>query len=245
MEYLPIFLSFVAVIVGVRGDTWDGDQSGFRKLTYTGLLALVIALVSTGLSFYSTAMNQQERTAYRQAAFQDMSLAVDQLLSPYRALFLKYKGPSFLQSSTPTDEATALQQLNMAIPADNLISDNFTSFLATIDVMSPSGDIRSGERLPYLDHIALRTAEGSARLNLVLQRGADLLPTDVRTVSAKLFQTPYIAASSARPSVLRHLPQNVRRTILPPKSSSEESIVLNYIAFVQLADSLRRLAEKP
>lgn len=245
MEYFPILLSLVAVVVGVRGDTWDDKQSGLRRLTHMGWLALAIAFISSGLSFYTTAADARARMEYREATYKDIRLASDQFLSPYRALFVKYKGPRSIPASQPTDETTALQQLFVAIPASSLVSDDFVSFLGAVDVMSPSNDIRSGERLPSLDHLALRSEEASARLTQILEQGADLLPIDVRTASTKLLQSPHIRANRVRPTVLRRLSPDVVRTVLPPQGGSDKSLLDKHVEFVQLVDSLRQLAMKP
>jgi len=142
-------------------------------------------------------------------------------------------------------ESAALEQLAIAIPAKNLVSDDFVSFLGTVDVMLPSNDIRSKERLPYLDHIALKTEAASARLKQILQQGSDLLPISVRTASTQLLQAPYVTASSARPTVLRRLSPRISGTILPGKNDPENLVNTNYIEFVRLADSLRQLVTEP
>lgn len=76
MDYLGSLLVFLGALIAIRGETWDRDSSGIRRVTLTGWLTAVLAaagvftaVVTTRDSKRSAQMNEQRlATATREAA---------------------------------------------------------------------------------------------------------------------------------------------------------------------------------
>lgn len=244
MAYAPLLLTLISAIIGVFGTTWDPERNGIKKVTWKGWTVILLALVSAGLSAVSLSRDNAERTEFRRTALREVHLAADRLLSPYRALYVQFKGPGFYQSTRPMPEKEALEHLRGLIPAKDLTSPDFLTYLANIDIMSASGDLRSGKRLPYLDHIALRAAEGRTAIEKALTLGGELLPIKVRSAATALIQSPYIAASEARPSALRSLPSSTHHTVLPLPGSAGQGVIDDFKKYIKLVDSLHKAASE-
>jgi hypothetical protein len=54
MDYLLGTLAFIATVLAIRGQTWDAKQSGFRKITLTGSLTILLAFAVLCVSLIKT-----------------------------------------------------------------------------------------------------------------------------------------------------------------------------------------------
>lgn len=59
-ENITIIVSFIAVLVGIVGNTWDVKKKGIKKLTATGWLAIIIGLTTCTIGFYKNYQNEKE-----------------------------------------------------------------------------------------------------------------------------------------------------------------------------------------
>jgi hypothetical protein len=90
--FLAPVLAFGASIVAIIGNTWDAREKGLRRVTATGWAAIAIAVLGLGLSFLSAYDGIREQRARRQAAIDEIEIAWQGLVSPYRLLMWELDG---------------------------------------------------------------------------------------------------------------------------------------------------------
>jgi hypothetical protein len=241
MPYAPAVLTLLAAVLGVFGKTWEPDRVGIKRLTLKGWLVVALGLTSAALSVNTIATERAEKASFRTVAHEDIAFATDRLLSPFRSLYVKYKGPGFLTASIPQPERQALAALRDKISANSLMSDDFLEYLSVLRADELSGEIRGGTRLPYLDHVAVRTAEGRGSLEKALSLGGELLAVNVRTAISSVLQAPYAQSAEARPAALRSLP-DAARTILPSRGGAGDALINDYKSYIGLVEALRAAA---
>lgn len=61
MEYFAQILAFLAALVAIRGGTWNSDEKGFKKITPTGIVTIVIAIGALCASILITNSNSREK----------------------------------------------------------------------------------------------------------------------------------------------------------------------------------------
>ncbi len=65
MEYVVIIACFVGTLVAVIGHTWDGSQTGIKKLRPLGWIAVIAAFVTVGASIWKTAADEEDKEQLR------------------------------------------------------------------------------------------------------------------------------------------------------------------------------------
>ena len=242
MAYLPAVLTLLAVVLGVFGKSWDSDKLGVARVTLKGWLAIALALASAALSIQSLARQDAEKAAYRKNAHADIVAAANRLLDPFRSIYIQFKGPGFLPHVSPLSEQEGLARLQAAIPASELISEGFLTYLAKFKVLELSGDVRSGTQLPYLDHIAIRTAEGRAGLEKTVVLAGEIIAVPIRTSIVEVLREPYAQSAEARPSAICRLHSATDHTILPLPATGRDDVIDEYKNYVNKVDALRQAA---
>lgn len=59
-NYLGQLIIFLAALVAIKGGTWDKSKTGIKKLTVTGLITIVLALIGFVTSLVVTHQSSQE-----------------------------------------------------------------------------------------------------------------------------------------------------------------------------------------
>jgi hypothetical protein len=54
IEYLGEIIVFVSALVAIKGGTWKDNKSGFRKITITGYLTIIFAIIGLAISIVTT-----------------------------------------------------------------------------------------------------------------------------------------------------------------------------------------------
>ncbi len=83
MQYLTPLLSFLAAAVAIRGGTWDASKRGFRRVTWTGRIAIalaVVGLVSTYAQIYRDSTDKRRSEYFALEAISAETENIDLLL---------------------------------------------------------------------------------------------------------------------------------------------------------------------
>lgn len=66
LDYLGVFVVFLAALVAVKGGTWDNNKKGLRKITLTGLASIIIACLGFLISIGVTNSSKKEADINRE-----------------------------------------------------------------------------------------------------------------------------------------------------------------------------------
>jgi hypothetical protein len=83
MQYFTPLLSFLAAAVAIRGGTWDASKSGFGRVTWTGRIAIALAivgLVGTYAQIYRDSVEKHRREYFALEAISAEAKNIDLLL---------------------------------------------------------------------------------------------------------------------------------------------------------------------
>jgi hypothetical protein len=93
-QYIAAVLALAAVVVGVRGNTWDDSKKGTRRLTRVGRWVLAVAVVSFSVSIVQTCVDQRRLAAQAASArtletiaHEEIADAVGNLMFPFESAF--------------------------------------------------------------------------------------------------------------------------------------------------------------
>lgn len=135
LEYFSIILSFLAIIVGIAGDTWNDKKKGIKKITFTGWIAITVGIVTSGIGLYKNCENQkelhwqeQQRREIKSIAYSQLNTTMDGFLRPFEFLYD--------QACEGLDDSCGLERF---YSDDNyyfiqLTSKEFISWLDSIDL---------------------------------------------------------------------------------------------------------------
>jgi|GEM_PF-4784735 len=70
MEYLGQIIVFVSAMVAIKGGTWKDNKSGFRKITLTGYLTMLFAIIGLAVSIVTTRNSKIESKINKNVATQ-------------------------------------------------------------------------------------------------------------------------------------------------------------------------------
>ena len=93
LDYIPSLVGFVAVLLGVRGGTWDDSKRGWKRLRRTGAFAILLGALALIVSLLQVAHSRREadfqksRIAnVRLVAEQELHDAMRECLWPFEEL---------------------------------------------------------------------------------------------------------------------------------------------------------------
>ena len=64
MDYALLILGFIATVLAIRGNTWNSDRTGFKKVTVVGSITLVVALCALILASIKTSKDDIKKTEH-------------------------------------------------------------------------------------------------------------------------------------------------------------------------------------
>lgn len=248
-DYIVPIFALLAVLIGVRNKTWNDTDTGspFRRITAWGWAAILVGVLSTSLTLWSTYLKKEQQRRLIVAANQEIAEALSNMLSPFWSLYIKFDPEPVMRatkdSNQPRGALDSLLLLSRAVPILRLKEDTFLGFLGQFDARSPSNDIRTGERASYLDSMARSLGEGKEKLEGVLNRYTDLLDLETRESLLALVKNKYVEATIRRPDVLRQPPcvgSQQPRTVLAESRDSQS--VVTYTLFIETCASLAKRA---
>jgi hypothetical protein len=70
MEYIGQLIIFFAALVAIKGGTWNENKKGFKKITLTGYLTMLCAVVGLCVSIVITRQNSVERDSNKKIVLQ-------------------------------------------------------------------------------------------------------------------------------------------------------------------------------
>lgn len=93
LDYLPAIIAMGAVILGVRGGTWDHRRRGWKRITKIGWLSLsigfgacVVSLIRTTLADRELAWQERQKQEVRAIAEGELTESLQHLLFPFEIL---------------------------------------------------------------------------------------------------------------------------------------------------------------
>jgi len=125
MDYLIIILGFSATIIGIIGNTWDEKRNGYKKLTKTGWIAFIIALISLLFSIIKTNENNRNKKAIEKVVMDEMKLAVSILEEPVQNLYLYWKLDKGIDTLNKQEISNELKNINLSDTSFVYYIDNF------------------------------------------------------------------------------------------------------------------------
>jgi hypothetical protein len=172
LEVAPLVIALAATIVGIVGNTWDKRKRGWRKLTTTGRLVVILAIASFGVSAYQArqAAHVREDQArkedlLRALAREDVVQAIEQLVDPFERVI-------------DQDEAADVidRRLYRAIDhLDKMGSENFLQVLDKVPALGCPPELRSDPGCTWARMLGIAAARGDDRLKDVQERYSGVL----------------------------------------------------------------------
>lgn len=163
LDYIPSLVGFAAVLLGVRGGTWDDSKRGWKRITPTGIFAFVLGMLALIVSFLQVAHSQREadfqksRVArVRLVAERELHDAMRECLWPFEELYdnicLEFHDRDYQPARFMADFDYSINQLT----AD--------SFIAHFDFIAPREQPKHTTPFPELTWSAL-FSESATRAN--------------------------------------------------------------------------------
>lgn len=98
LDYIPAIIAMGAVVLGVRGGTWDRTRRGWKRVTRTGWLSLVLGFVAcvvsavqTGISERKLEWQERQKQTVRIIAEGELHESLLHLLFPFEVLCYEIK----------------------------------------------------------------------------------------------------------------------------------------------------------
>jgi hypothetical protein len=128
-ENITIGITFIAIIVGTIGNTWDKKKKGIKKLTATGWITIIIGIISCSIGLYKNTQNakeidwqEEQKKKVTKIAYSELNRVVDNLLFPFEVLWENFYWAS---DEDPTDLTKFYKDDNYKF--EQLISKKFIS----------------------------------------------------------------------------------------------------------------------
>lgn len=179
-DYISVSLSFIAVLIGIFGDTWNAKKKGLKKLRLTGWVAIVLGLATLIYNCNQIYGKHLESNMRKEAAISRLNEPVRHLLLPLENLLLavnkRYNGK------------------NAYLIMGDHQKDTFVHYLKYKPFLEDVGKIKVKEKpfkkdtlISWEDHFKKHTAEAGRLLNDVLSgSSADLDTETILAINAVL-----------------------------------------------------------
>ena len=168
IQYIAIVITFVAVLVGVRGGTWDDKRHRITKVGWATIALAAVTATGSMAGAYrdqkNLAWQESQREQVRRIAEYEIREAVQNIVHPFEIL---YENGTFGSTNLPYDgpdkyycDAKYFQKAM----SDQKFMGSWTSYKMTARPANPDVEIRWWE---FFSRSALR---GSERLDAIVQK---------------------------------------------------------------------------
>ena len=96
IETLSIVITFISLIIGIFGNTWNNQKRGLRKLTFTGWLTIFVGLSFCIIGILKNFQNQAEinwqenkKEKLKIIAYEELTVTIDNLLIPFTEMYVE------------------------------------------------------------------------------------------------------------------------------------------------------------
>ncbi len=141
IEKISILISFVAIVVGIIGNTWDKKKSGIKRITITGWLIIITGMTTCSIAFYKDFEKKQQLNWQEQQKHKVMKIAYSELDETFNNLLgtfgLVYENSCFDENYTHNDSCNIEKfYKDDEYRFKQLTSRYFINFLDSIDLNS-------------------------------------------------------------------------------------------------------------
>lgn len=254
MEFASIILGFLAVTVGVRGDTWNKHKSGIKRVTTPGWMALSIALLSALIAWHGIHERIKARKIIQTHSRLYVKAALADMLGPFWILHTEYSMSRGQIDTTHTYRASGLRGgfdlLRSLTPVSKLRESGFIKYLQTKDLhelkprnfryLPPTDCTKTNRDYPSpLDSGSASVASGIERIRTLLAIFSNELDVSMRSALLIIIDPDGFAQTLLN----RKNTQFISSTMLP----KSEPLLLNYNRFIdacaQISDLLPKESE--
>ncbi|RFC32675.1 MAG: hypothetical protein DID91_2727703450 [Candidatus Nitrotoga sp. MKT] len=175
MEYIAAFLSFIVALIGIHGNTWNAKAKGWKRLTKTGWIIAVCALLTLSLGSTAAWMkNDENRIAREQRkmvnriAEMEICLASAHLKAAFDVL------AAIATGKTTQDGADLGFQFTL------LENEKTIDAIENIDLLArPLSRPRIGDMRPLDEFITAQSNKFVAQTNMALTKYSTFLDKDI------------------------------------------------------------------
>lgn len=90
-EYINSIIAFIAVLLGVFGDTWNPKQKGLKKLLFLGWLSIIIGALALAYNLYQIYEDDKETELLKMETITSLESPVSQVLTPLQNVLIYTK----------------------------------------------------------------------------------------------------------------------------------------------------------
>ena len=130
LQYLTIVVTFAAVLIGVRGGTWDASH---RRVTRVGFAAILLGGISCLLTAWQTHRDHQklrqefqEQSLIHAVACTEIKRAIDELTAPLSGIWMQYRDGDALPFAVLLTHPQFLEACKSVSPTDHVAIGNKT-----------------------------------------------------------------------------------------------------------------------
>jgi hypothetical protein len=197
LQYLTILVGFVALLMGVRGNTYDQRK---KRITKLGYIAVAIGLISNMLSVVQVHSSQKkldyeskQRDLVRRVALMDLRGAIHDLTSPFYTLcfeevdkgakrYVHWNATAFCRDAAYTERF--------------MLSDEF---LGACKAIRPEGEVGVNSGLRWCDYFSSSSRNALVRLNAIESKYSGYLTAQELAAIYELRNTEFVASLASFP----------------------------------------------
>lgn len=197
-DYIPIIVAFGSGLLAIFGGTWDSTKSGFDRLTKTGRCTFFLLVASAIISVITTRHGIETKNRIKNHRNEiaimvkdDIDISIDNLLYPFREVYIDINGGAFIN----LDEITI----------EMLLDDSFTSISERICLEDrPVHSYSIPDKGTWRDIFTAGISSGVTRLEqLRLLHSANINAEVMKSIRELLVNGPltHFARSQYKPDV--------------------------------------------
>ena len=170
VAYLTAAVSFIVAVIGILGRTKRDHVTGLKGITRLGWLLVILAIVSLGVSVYSTRKANWDHDRQEYWALREVELSAYSLLEPYLLI-------------TDSPEATDRFKLSKSL-LENKVFEGFCD----INTYEPAYNTGTS----WATLLSERTNSATTRLGDTMTRYQAILSPDILELAARLRNDPWV-----------------------------------------------------
>lgn len=175
LEYLAAFLSFIVALVGIHGNTWNSKAKGWKRLTKTGwiiaicaILTLSLALTAAWIKSYEERIAREQRKMVNRIAEMEICLASAQLKVAFDVL------TSIATGKTTHDGA------DVGFNFSELENQSTINAIEKLNLLThPPARTKVGDNRPVDEFITFQSQEFVTQTNMALAKYSTFLDKEL------------------------------------------------------------------